>query len=296
MKPRADAGRARQLRTPRGRGRPRAGRRRRLAPRRSTCAPSDIANMGFARAVDVPVVLVGDIDRGGVIASLVGTQGGRSIRPMPRWSRASSSTSSAAIRRCSPTACASSPSAPAGRRSASCRFFADAARLPAEDALGARRAMAPPGRRAVAIAVPILPHIANFDDLDPLEAGARRRARAGPRPATPLPGDADLVLLPGSKATIADLARLRATPAGTSTSRRIVRRGGARARPLRRLPDARPRASPIPAASKGRPARRGARPARRRDRARRRASAWPRSPATTSPTACPFPATRCISA
>ena len=40
----------------------------------------DIANMGFARAADVPVVLVGDIDRGGVIAQIVGTQGGARAR------------------------------------------------------------------------------------------------------------------------------------------------------------------------------------------------------------------------
>ena len=65
---------------------------------------NDIANMGFARAADVPVVLIGDIDRGGVIASLVGTKavidaGRRRADP-----RLSSSTSSAAIPRCSPTA------------------------------------------------------------------------------------------------------------------------------------------------------------------------------------------------
>jgi len=57
--------------------------------------------------------------------------------------------------------------------------------------------------------VPILPHIANFDDLDPLEAEPAV-ALTRVRPGTALPGDADLVILPGSKATIADLAALRA--------------------------------------------------------------------------------------
>jgi adenosylcobyric acid synthase len=56
--------------------------------------------------------------------------------------------------------------------------------------------------------VPVLPHIANFDDLDPLDAEpAVELVRV--RPGTALPGDADLVVLPGSKATIADLAALR---------------------------------------------------------------------------------------
>ena len=104
----------------------------------------------------------------------------------------------------------------------------------------------------VRIAVPILPHIANFDDLDPLDANPTSRSCACGR-ARRLPGDADLVVLPGSKATIADLAALRA-PAGTSISPRIgaaadvclafaaaIRCSGAR--------------SPIPRASKARPAR-----------------------------------------
>src|SRR6202040_4136987 len=59
------------------------------------------------------------------------------------------------------------------------------------------------------IAVPILPHIANFDDLDPLEAEPAVEVLRV-RPGTAIPGDADLVILPGSKATIADLAALRA--------------------------------------------------------------------------------------
>jgi adenosylcobyric acid synthase len=88
-------------------------------------------------------------------------------------------------------------------------FFADAHRLPAEDALALDR-VAPPKRSArIRIAVPILPHIANFDDLDPLDAEPEvelvRVRRGGV-----IPGDADLVILPGSKATIADLVALRA--------------------------------------------------------------------------------------
>ena len=87
-------------------------------------------------------------------------------------------------------------------------YFADARLLPAEDALaldGARPAK--PAAR-VRIAVPILPHIANFDDLDPLDAEpAVELMRV--KPGSALPGDADLVILPGSKATIADLAALR---------------------------------------------------------------------------------------
>ena len=78
---------------------------------------NDIANMGFARAANVPVVLIGDIDRGGVIASLVGTKA--VIEPVtPHWCAVSSSTSSAAIRPCLHPAWRWSRKRPDGRRSA----------------------------------------------------------------------------------------------------------------------------------------------------------------------------------
>src|SRR5690606_25646823 len=83
--------------------------------------------------------------------------------------------------------------------------FPDAARLPAEDALALNAAPAPKRGARVKIAVPILPHISNFDDLDPLDAEPDVEV-VRVRPGTPLSADADLVLLPGSKATIADLA------------------------------------------------------------------------------------------
>ena len=91
----------------------------------------------------------------------------------------------------------------------SCRIFADARLLPAEDALALEQRPRTKANARVRIAVPILPHIANFDDLDPLDAEPEVEL-VRVRPGAALPGDADLVVLPGSKATIADLAALRA--------------------------------------------------------------------------------------
>jgi adenosylcobyric acid synthase len=87
-------------------------------------------------------------------------------------------------------------------------FFSDARLLPAEDALALERAPIPKPHARCRIAVPILPHIANFDDLDPLDAEPSLDL-VRVRPGTALPGDAGLIILPGSKATIADLAALR---------------------------------------------------------------------------------------
>ena len=172
---------------------------------------NDIANMGFARAADVPVVLIGDIDRGGVIASLCGTAA--VVAPDDAKLIAGFIVNKM---RGDPSLFATGMTFVAERTGWAplglVPHFRDAHRLPAEDVFGleAAPAHAPDsaGRR-VRIVVPVLPHIANFDDLDPLrlEPGVELVLL---RNAAPLPVDTDLVILPGSKATIADLAALRA--------------------------------------------------------------------------------------
>ena len=165
----------------------------------------DIANMGFARAACVPVVLVGDIDRGGVIASLVGTKA--VIDP----DDAAMIVGFLVNRfRGDPSLFADGMAAIAEQTGwpalGLVPYFPDAIRLPAEDALSLPGRSAPDG--AVKIVVLAYPHLANFDDVDPLrqEPGVDV---AFVRPGEPIPGDARLVILPGSKATIADLAILR---------------------------------------------------------------------------------------
>ena len=167
----------------------------------------DIANMGFARAAGVPVVLVGDIDRGGVIASLVGTH--TVVAPEDRAmicgfivNRMRGDLSLFADGMTGITE--RTGWAPLGL----VPFFENARRLPAEDAEDLRDALPPrrPGKPCVA--VPLLPRISNFDDLDPLAAEPGLDLRLL-RPGQPVPAEAALVILPGSKATIADLAALR---------------------------------------------------------------------------------------
>jgi adenosylcobyric acid synthase len=180
----------------------------------------DIANMGFARAAGVPVVLVGDIDRGGVIAQIVGTRevldpadaamvagflinkfrgdlelfadGYRLIEARTGW-----------------------------RGFGVLPHFGGAARLPAEDALDLGRAT---GAGPLRIACLAFGRIANFDDLDPLKlepATSLTMVRAGEA----IPGDAALVILPGSKSTRGDLAFLRAQGWDIDIAAH-VRRGG----------------------------------------------------------------------
>jgi adenosylcobyric acid synthase len=166
----------------------------------------DITNMGFAEAADVPVVLIGDIDRGGVIASLVGTHtvlppsdrsrifgflinkfrgdlglfkdGIQSIEMLTGW-----------------TGVGIIP------------WLPQAAWLPAEDALDFAKPRALQDN-TITVAVPMLARIANFDDLDPLGLEPNVRL-VFVRPGQPLPAEASVVIIPGSKATIADLAFFR---------------------------------------------------------------------------------------
>ncbi|NUU41180.1 cobyric acid synthase [Tardiphaga robiniae] len=166
----------------------------------------DIANMGFAAAADIPVVLAGDIDRGGVIASLAGTH--LVLEPEER----------ARIHGFIVNKFRGDPSLFDNGLTAITRltgwpsigvlpWLPQAAFLPAEDAVDLDRTHASSSTRI--IAVPVLARIANFDDLDPLgmEPGVKL---VFVRPGEAIPGDADVVILPGSKSTIGDLAFLRA--------------------------------------------------------------------------------------
>ena len=166
----------------------------------------DIANMGFARAANVPVVLVGDIDRGGVIASLVGTRilldsadaamiQGFIVNKF-RGDPALFTDGYAAIEERT-----------GWRGFGLVPWIAAARRLPSEDAVVLERVPAPTQGRKI-IACPILPRISNFDDLDPLKAEPAVELVMIP-PGTPIPAEASLVVLAGSKATIADMAFLR---------------------------------------------------------------------------------------
>jgi adenosylcobyric acid synthase len=167
----------------------------------------DIANMGFATRAGVPVVLVGDIDRGGVIASLVGTHA--VLAPQDR-----AMVSGYLINkfRGDVTLFDDGLLAIKGYTGWPCfgvvPWLKAARQLPAEDSVVLER-LSKGTARALTVAVPLLPRIANFDDLDPLAAEPSvdlRFIREGER----LPVEAALVILPGSKATMADLAALRA--------------------------------------------------------------------------------------
>ena len=182
----------------------------------------DIANMGFAEAAGLPVILIGDIDRGGVIASIAGT---RMLLPEHEAARLkgfliNKFRGDIALFTDGLRIIEEKTGLPG---LGVIPWFEQANLLPAEDAVAldgyeARR------DGYIKIVVPRLPRISNFDDLDPLRAEPDVRLEIL-SPGQPLPGDADLVLLPGSKSTIGDLQALLA--AGWDIDLKAhVRRGG----------------------------------------------------------------------
>ncbi|MEP1328623.1 cobyric acid synthase [Pseudophaeobacter sp.] len=174
------------------------------SPAETNLRKGDIANMGFACAVQAPVVLVGDIHRGGVIAQIVGTKAVLEEQDLDRIVGFAVNRFRGDISLFD-----------AGRDDIACRtgwpslgvvpWFWDAWKLPAEDMMD----IASRSGGACKIVVPQLERMANFDDLDPLAAEPEVTVEIVP-PGRALPGDADLVLIPGSKSTIGDLAYLRA--------------------------------------------------------------------------------------
>lgn len=186
----------------------------------------DIANMGFATAADIPVVLVGDIDRGGVIASIVGTH---TILPeedremvsgyLINKFRGDVSLFDDGLKQITQfTGWPGFGVIP---------YLPDAARLPAEDSVALEKAIRPDasgGRDEITVVVPVLSRIANFDDLDPLKQTPGIRL-VFVRPGEDWPSDSMLVVLPGSKSTIADLMQFRELGWVSELNKHIARGG-----------------------------------------------------------------------
>ncbi|WP_170366523.1 cobyric acid synthase [Ruegeria arenilitoris] len=173
------------------------------SPAETNLRAGDIANMGFACAANVPVILVGDIHRGGVIAQIVGTHAvlENADLAMIRGFAVNRFKGDVSL-------FDDGRDGIAARTGWPCLgvvpWFDDAWKLPAEDMMDIRSHAG----GTCKVAVPQLERMANFDDLDPLSAEPGVSVEIIPA-GRPLPGDADLVILPGSKSTIGDLAFFR---------------------------------------------------------------------------------------
>jgi len=163
----------------------------------------DIANMGFAEAVDCPVILVADIDRGGVFAHLVGTLALLTERERAR-------VKGFVINRFRGDLALLQPGLDwlereTGKPVLGVLPYLHGLHLEAEDAIEARQVGG--AGETLRVVVPVTPRISNHTDFDFLRLHPRVDLQfVGPRDAPP---PADLVILPGSKSVRADLAFLR---------------------------------------------------------------------------------------
>jgi adenosylcobyric acid synthase len=172
---------------------------------------TDLANMGLARAADLPVVVVGDIDRGGVLAHLFGTVA--ILEPQDQALiagfvinkfRGDAGLLQPGIERLEELT---------GRRTLGVIPFEDRLWIDAEDSLGAAanrqvgRPLPPRGSQWLRVAAIRLPRISNSTDVEALACEPGVSVRWTDEPS--LLADADLVVLPGSKSTLSDLRWLR---------------------------------------------------------------------------------------
>jgi adenosylcobyric acid synthase len=179
----------------------------------------DIANMGFAEAVDIPVIIVGDIDRGGVLAHFVGT-----LDCLAESERAR--VQGLVVNRFRGDIGLLEPGLDwlaerTGKPVLGVLPYLHGLFLDAEDAL--EHHVEHTGETKLTVAVPVFPRISNANDLDPLRLHPQIDFRwIGPGQALP---PCDLIVLPGSKSVQADLAWLRAQ-GHEATIKRHLRYGG----------------------------------------------------------------------
>ncbi len=189
------------------------------SPAETNLRAGDVANMGFARAADVPVILAGDIDRGGVIASIVGTSAVLSDedRQQIRGTIINKFRGDVGLFLPALNTIEDHTGWP---NYGVVTWSRDVALLPAEDAVDLSTQTS---GGSVRIAVPMLSRIANFDDVDPLATEPEVDLVMVP-PGQPLPV-VDIVILPGTKSTIADLEFFRSQGWDVDLAAH-VRRGG----------------------------------------------------------------------
>ena len=168
---------------------------------------SDIVNMRVARMADAPVLLVGDIDRGGVFAALLGTLA--LLEPEDRARveglivnrfRSDETVLAAGLAELSARSCV---------RVLGVVPYLEAGLMPSEDSLDLVDSALWGAPGVLDIAVIRLPLISNFDDFEPLAAEPGVRVRFVRRPHEI--GEADVIVLPGTKGTVADLQWLLGT-------------------------------------------------------------------------------------
>lgn len=180
---------------------------------------NDIANMGFAEAVDCPVLLIADINRGGVFAHLVGTLELLSPTEQAR-------VKGFIINRFRGDIALLQPGldwleARTGKPVVGVLPYVMDLHLEAEDGIDQRQI--DKAAQVLKVVVPVLPRISNHTDFDPLRLHPQVDLQfVGPGQAIPA---ADLIILPGSKSVRSDLAYLRANGWDTAVARHL-RYGG----------------------------------------------------------------------